>query len=237
MGQRLMMIMMSSFLMIFSCCLEAEGGAHVSNKAEATIQPQNPPSEIWVTDFEIDVADVSEQKGIRGGEGPLRKGPLRGEGILRSRSNPEYTARKVVDLLSLCLTQELKNRSLPAKRLSPGQPLPDKGWLIQGQFLEVDEGNRLRRAIVGFGAGATQMQIEVTVANREIYPDRPFLIIGTEAETGKMPGAVVTMNPYVAAAKFVMAKNDSEKNVRSTARQIASEIVDYMKAHGLMRSK
>lgn len=40
-----------------------------------------------------------------------------------------------------------------------------------------------------------------------------------------MPGAVITMNPYVAAAKFVMSRSASEKDVEHTAAKIAAEIV------------
>ena len=42
-----------------------------------------------------------------------------------------------------------------------------------------------------------------------------------------IPGAVVTMNPYVAAAKFVLQKNATERDIRRTAEQIVEEILKY----------
>jgi hypothetical protein len=48
-----------------------------------------------------------------------------------------------------------------------------------------------------------------------------------------MPGAVVSLNPYAAAAKFVLERNASQKDVRRTASEIAWEIVKFMKAQGL----
>jgi hypothetical protein len=236
MERRFVTIILAGFLMLLGCSLNAQGGAHLSHKDQSTIQPRTPPSVIWVADFDIDTADVKEQKGILSGGGPLRRERRVGAGILNRQQSPEHTARQVVDLLSVTLIQELQKNSLPARRLSPGDSLPDKGWLIRGQFMEVDEGNRLRRAVIGFGAGATNMQIEVAVVNRETHPEQTFLLMGTDGGSGKMPGAVVTMNPYVAAAKFVMAKNAPEKDVKAAAKKIASELIAYMNAHGL-RSK
>jgi hypothetical protein len=46
-------------------------------------------------------------------------------------------------------------------------------------------------------------------------------------DPSKLPGAVVTMNPYVAAAKFVMEKNASERDIQKTADQIVGEMLSY----------
>jgi hypothetical protein len=35
------------------------------------------------------------------------------------------------------------------------------------------------------------------------------------------------MNPYVAAAKFVLEKNASSRDVKNTAKQIVAEILKY----------
>jgi hypothetical protein len=59
--------------------------------------------------------------------------------------------------------------------------------------------------------------------------------MGTTTGSGKMPGAAVTLNPYVAAAKFVLAKNASDKDVIHAASGIAAEIVKYMKTRGMLR--
>ena len=205
-----------------------------SDNQETSIQPTVMPDVIWVENFEIDSADVTDRQGVLGGESRERRPLLRGEGLLHRQQDPASKGRELVDLLSSSLTRELNDRSLPARRLLPGQPLPDKGWLIRGQFLEVDEGNRARRAIIGFGSGETHMEVQVTVTDQGTHPDSPFLLFGTTAESGKMPGAIILMNPYVAAAKFVLSKNASEKDVKHTAGQIAAEIVSYMKRRGLL---
>ncbi len=227
MGRRppIMLIIGAMVLLISST---AHCGVQAKGQAVPQLQPASAPGAVYVADFEIDSGNIQENSG------PLKGGILKRQGPLRSRDNPEEKARNLVSLLSESLTRELSDRSIRAIQLSPGQSYPRAGWLIRGEFTEVDEGNRVRRAVIGFGSGATSMQVQVNVSDLGTHPDTPFLFLGTSAESGKKPGAVVTMNPYVAAASFVMSKNASEKDVRHTAREIAEEVVKYMKEHGLM---
>jgi hypothetical protein len=44
-----------------------------------------------------------------------------------------------------------------------------------------------------------------------------------------MPGAIVKLNPYVAAAKFVMSRHATERDVESTAAAIAKSIASEVK--------
>lgn len=78
------------------------------------------------------------------------------------------------------------------------------------------------------------MQIEVSVTDLNHPANTPFLSFGTDTSSGPKPGAVITMNPYVAAAKFVMSKNASDQDVKHTAAQIVSEIVTYLKSRNLL---
>jgi hypothetical protein len=45
-------------------------------------------------------------------------------------------------------------------------------------------------------------------------------------------GGVITLNPYVAATKFVMEKNAPEKTVKKTASEISAQVVTQMKQYG-----
>jgi len=212
----------------------AWGAAQNKQQATTQLQPTTKPEVIYVADFAIDTAEVKQESGVLREGGPLGGNRLQRISPLHRHENPEETARKLVNLLADSLTQDLRNNALPARRLLPGQPLPGKGWVISGQFLEVDEGNRLRRAVIGFGSGATEMQIAVSVTNMSTHPGTPFLTLGSATGSGDRPGAAVTLTPYVAAAKFVLAKNASEKDVTLAASNIAAEIVKYMKTRGLL---
>lgn len=209
------------------------GGIENVNQGGQQLQPTAAPSMIYVADFALDAADVQGEGGLLG-HGELRPGRLlRRRGPLRQQQDPAATAAKLVDLLAKSITQKLRDQSVPAKRVARGQPLPNSGWLVRGQFLQVSEGNRLQRAVIGFGAGATDMQLQVEVCNLGSHPASPFLTFGADTGSGRKPGAVVAMNPYVAAAKFVLSKNASEKDVRHAGAQIASQIISYMQTRGL----
>ena len=43
------------------------------------------------------------------------------------------------------------------------------------------------------------------------------------ATSGKAPGAVITLNPYVAIAKFALSSRDLEQNVKQAAAKIAAD--------------
>jgi hypothetical protein len=143
--------------------------------------------------------------------------------------DPEAKAHQIVDTMASSLVAGLREKGLPAERLAPATgKLPADGWLLQGLFTEVDEGNRFKRAIIGFGQGASTMDVQVGICDlASDHPREPFMVFGTVEDPSKLPGAVVTMNPYVAAAKFVMEKNATERDIRKTADQIVGEMLKY----------
>jgi Domain of unknown function (DUF4410) len=118
---------------------------------------------------------------------------------------------------------------VPAQRLYPGDPKPTSGWLVRGVVTQLDEGNQLRRAMVGFGAGESELQLWVGVTDLARNPDAPFYTLDASDASGKMPGAIVKLNPYVAAAKFVMSRHASERDVTRTASAIAKAIAEQAK--------
>jgi hypothetical protein len=128
---------------------------------------------------------------------------------------------------------DLVKKGLAAQRLTPGEPLPPRGWIVQGTVLRIDEGDRVRRAVVGFGKGQTDLQVAVAIDNLStaVQP-APLYRMQTGAQSGKSPGAVVTLNPYAAAAKFVLAGHDLGHNVQATASQIADRVVAHVNEAG-----
>lgn len=192
--------------------------------------PEGLPKTIYVTDFALESEHVDADQGVRSVV-PGRRLEKLGERLPHPmvHSNPAEQARKIIDTMSRSLIKNLKDKGFVARRLPASQTvLPREGWLLQGVFTEVDQGNRIKRAVIGFGRGATSMQAQVAVSNlASENPKAPFIVFGTVTSPKKMPGAVVTMNPYVAAAKFVMEKNASEKDVQKTAEQIVDQILNH----------
>jgi hypothetical protein len=48
--------------------------------------------------------------------------------------------------------------------------------------------------------------------------------VQTDAKSNKLPGAVITLNPYVATGEFILAGHDLDRSTRATAEKIADEI-------------
>lgn len=146
-----------------------------------------------------------------------------------AKDNPSERARQIVETTAESLVQALRANGMTAQRLrNTAGNLPREGWLVQGYFTEVDEGNRLKRAAIGFGRGGTSMDLQIAISDLAgSDPRAAFAVFGTAKDPNRIPGALVTMNPYVAAAKFVLQKNATERDINKTAEQIAEQIVKY----------
>jgi Domain of unknown function (DUF4410) len=66
-------------------------------------------------------------------------------------------------------------------------------------------------ALIGFGSGSAKMELYVTLSDLT-SAQKPLYNAAQEDNSGKRPGAASTLNPYAAAAKFVMEKKCPEKN-------------------------
>jgi Domain of unknown function (DUF4410) len=59
------------------------------------------------------------------------------------------------------LVQEIRKLGLPVESAEMAGPVTEGQLSIEGQFLTIDEGNRTRRLVIGFGAGASHVRIAV----------------------------------------------------------------------------
>jgi hypothetical protein len=191
------------------------GGAKVTQET-ATPRPEvSSPQVVYVADFQLD-AQAQEA----GGDRPRL---LRRPG---DEQNPAEEAARIVNLTALSLTDDLNRAGVTARRLPAGAPLPASGWLVRGAFTEAGEGSAVRRAVVGFGAGAPKMEVQVGVSDLADQPEAPFAILGTATDAARLPGGILSRNPYVIAAKFVLEKGAPDRDVKATAQAIADRIVE-----------
>jgi len=189
----------------------------------APVVPQRP---VYVRDFLFDAQNLKPDQGLLGRkERPI--GRLLGD--LKPSQDPATKARQFVELLSNTIVTELNNSGIRASRLEPGVFMPQDGLLVGGEFLEVDEGNRMRRAMVGFGSGSEEVKVQVEVYDLARDPNSPFLVYGAGEEGRKAPGAVAFRNPYAAAARYVLSRNATEKDVVKLGNQIAADLVKISK--------
>ena len=140
------------------------------------------PEEIVVYDFALTEAEVSESRG------PLKE-MFRFDKPAGAPENEreQEIGRQVAKTLAEELAQGLRGLGFTVQRKPRGTPISDRQLLIDGEFLDVDEGNRLKRLVIGFGAGASRVDTEAHVY---YAPGRRKLLdFGTHADSGKMPGA------------------------------------------------
>jgi hypothetical protein len=181
-------------------------------------------TKVWVSDFELDAGDVKTDKGRIVGQ--VRPGILE-RPSKRCERDPECQAKKIVDLMANSIVSDLQKAGYKAERLLPGVEKPATGAWLHGVFTEVDEGNRMHRAMFGFGSGEAKMGLYLTLTDLAA-PQKPLYESADKGDSGKKIGAAITMNPYVAAAKFVMEKNAPEKTVKKTAGEIAKEVETHL---------
>jgi hypothetical protein len=206
-------------------CSASEATSSLSQESAAATYNFSKDTKIWVSNFELDAGDVKTDKG--GIIGEVRPGILERPRKKREQ-DPEYQARKIVDLMAKSLVEDLQKAGYKAERLMPGEAQPALGAWVTGVFTEVDEGNRRHRAIIGFGSGEAKMDLYVKLTDLAA-PQKPLYEVANNENSGKKIGAVITMNPYVAAAKFVMEKNAPDKTVKKTASDIAREVQAHMR--------
>ncbi|HEY0791213.1 MAG TPA: DUF4410 domain-containing protein [Chthoniobacterales bacterium] len=201
-------------------------GAQVDRQQTLAHIPSGRPTAVYVTDFDLESPPASGNDGLLPGGGPVR-GAI---GRLKQGAGVTGKSSDIVDLMADSLVRDLNQGGLTASRLASRAPVPRSGWVVRGIFTQADQGNRLRRATIGFGAGGTNLQVLVNVADLQHGRPEPFYQLETSASSRKTPGAIVTKNPYVAAAKFVMSKRDLPKNVKKTAQLVAAQILSRAKS-------
>lgn len=205
------------------------------NKKDDQTPKISRPSVIYVTDFYLDPGQIKKETVLhREGLVKKRLGALKGD------DGPSEKAEKLITVLSSTIVKELQSAGLKAEYLHnpdglrkdfmpQGLNLPKEGWLVAGWFSKVDEGNRAVSSTVGFGKGSESVEIDAAVYDLSKDASEPFLCMGSESAAGKTPGGLITKNPYTMAAKYVLSKGATEKDVQKQGSAIAKTLLQYIK--------
>ncbi len=191
------------------------------------------PNRIVIYDFAVplDSVAIDDSLGAR----------LHQRRLLRPASeadvSPEAVARRVQAAFSMALVSTLLKAQVSAERPSSFYaPVPAHTLVVRGEFVAVDEGDRSRRVMIGFGRGASSVQTRVilllTTETQPILLKEFYL----KSESGKKPGAAVGLGVGSAATVAVGAatgdigdrKASVEADAARMARQVAKEIVNVM---------
>ncbi|MEI8013351.1 MAG: DUF4410 domain-containing protein [Nitrospira sp.] len=189
------------------------------------------PSQIFVYDFAVTREQVHENAG-------LLQGTINDFQDTTTYQHQGEIMGEVRTVAADELVKGIQNLGLPAQRVSSSTLLPKGALGITGQFLDVDEGNKAARLVVGFGKGQSRVDLRVqlygygldqSTTEPEITPTK-LLEFDTHADSGSMPGAIVT-GPVGAAAAGGVTVGVAAANVGMSA------IKGYRSAMGQMTSR
>ncbi len=93
--------------------------------------------------------------------------------------------------LSEQLVAKLQKRGIAAERALDDRQPPLYAFVVRGQFLDVDKGSRLKRMVIGFGAGSSKLVARVQVYQAEDWGLRRIAEAEATASGSKAPGMLV----------------------------------------------
>lgn len=199
-------------LLIFNSCASVSVDEH---KKEFTSQK---PDTIYVMPFETATAEFN---------------------VDRKGSDLKIFKTELQKNLQSELVKEIGENIGPAAPCDANANLnSQKGWLVRGVFVRVNQGSRLLRTAVGFGAGGTKLETRVYIHDLSTNSAAPFLTFNTTGGSGAEPGIItgVPSTPVEVAAQAAggaggIAHGVTEDTER-TAREITAELSDYMYRRG-----
>jgi len=216
-------------VLIIGCLLMAAcANVKVTGRHQLALVPEIAPRTIYVGDFNLDPQSIKLETGLfpispvsstQSDESETLFARLAGMPTERT-----VRARELVELMADSIVEDLRSLGLNASRVRANGAAPAESWLVRGTFVYTDEGNRISRALVGFGEGKTELETLIWLNDMQGSAPRPFCELGTNARSSRGPGAITSIDPYEALGRFMIGGLDLDKNVMETARRIAREI-------------
>ncbi len=196
------------------------------------------PDRVLVYDFALKPDDVS----LDGAIGKRLVHLLDGE----SKTEEELKVGKAVaNALSEKLVMEIRDLGLPTERATGASPLSGNTLLIKGQFLSIDQGNRLRRLVIGLGVGGTEVKTLVQVYEATAVGQRLVEEFDTTAKSSRKPGMAGPMGVGAAAGRAAASaalsgglgvatahRQSVEADAQRTAREVARRLAHFFAGQG-----
>jgi hypothetical protein len=219
------------------------GDTKVNVIAKYQGDPLPKPEKALVFEFAVppEVITVDESPAAR-----LHRPGRRTEG---KPDSPETVARQVQASFMKALLHDLQQASLPAEAAPAGAAaeadasVPPNTMLVQGEFTTINQGNKTKRVLLGFGGGASDVQGHVKVSLRTGQQPVVLLEFNVKSQSGKKPGAAATVGAGavtmgtatagsaaagVATGGVVDKAATVEADASRMAKGVAKQIVDFM---------
>jgi hypothetical protein len=203
-------------LVTFGCA-----GAQVTQQSSAAPITATQPTAVVVYPFAVTASDVSLNSGIF-------------QVAYRNMSGENQNAQQIdiahQSAQSVCVkvAADLTLKGITTTCLQRGvAPTGNNVLVLDGQFTDINEGNRLRRMVIGLGVGASTLDSVVQVVQKTDQGSSELLDFSTHADSGYMPGAGVT-GPAGAAAGGAAAAASLAVNVAAGGVKTYTSSTSYL---------
>jgi hypothetical protein len=191
------------------------------------------PVQTVVYDFTVPpdaVTPADTAAGRHADRGPLHR--MRGDA--GQNSDPTAVAAKVQSTFTQQLVKALQKTAIPTTAATAATPdAQPQTLVVRGEFTSVDEGNKTKRIMIGFGRGASDVKAHTTVTL--ITATGPVVLgeFNLNSASGKKPGAAATMGASsageaTAAGDATDRKATVEGDAARMAKAVAKEIQNLM---------
>lgn len=195
------------------------------------------PQVVLVSDFDVPANSVRLDSGFAA----KLKRSMKGANDQAMRAE---VARRVSATIAETVVAKLRESGLEALPGNRSLAIEDQATLVVGgNVRRIDEGNRTRRNVIGFGAGQSSVAVDVQVAHLSGGDSKNVLTFTAEAESSRRPGAIATAPVGAAVGVAASAASTgaglaSEKlsaDVEAQARRLGSTIADRVIAFAAER--
>ncbi len=173
-------------------------GASVAPQMNNQPASNNRPSTVYVYDFAVDPQEVTLNQGF------FQKAYSNIAGEDQDQ-NQLLVAHQTAQALAAAMVQELQGLGFTASEVARGQQVTgDNALVVDGEFTDINEGNKLRRMVIGLGFGQSTLDTQVRVFQMAGGSTQQIMTFTTHADSGSMPGAAIAGAPGAAAGGTAM---------------------------------
>ncbi len=133
------------------------------------------------------------------------------------------------EALSEAIVTELVKAGITARRATESTRIPEHAIVIKGRFLSINEGDRLKRSTIGFGAGAEEVSVRVRVYQQRENTLTRLAAVEAEAHGSKAPGVAGLV---LSAGREAKRDAGTQVTVVNLAKKLVERGVNYYKQRG-----
>jgi len=218
--------------LLWAVMLAGCASAAVTQQAQQQPADVNRPTQIVVYPFAVDAKDVTLNQSI------VQRAYRSATGDHENAAQLEI-AHDTAQAICQQVVTDLTGKGYNAVCVQRGTFVAGGNILVvDGVLTDISEGNRLRRLVIGFGAGSSSLDTNVSMYQRVGGNLNQVLAFSTHADSGKMPGAAVFAPVGVAAgggAAAVVGVNAAvggakaySSTINSLAKKTSDQIVKSM---------